>query len=876
MKPGGEQSSNVQIHEDALCPPKCHGASSVYQEERERRLTAASKAVREGMSQRKAAKLHFVPLTALRNFILSNDRIPEREAPTTLSETEEQNLVTWCLEMARIGCPQARNELPSVVHAMLKGRKKMCFSPNKLLTKNWINGFIKRHPELSSLVPQHLDPLRATLSYEGVISYLEDMKEYLNSKNLEARDFLVRENAGRVFNCDERGFFINANHSSEVLFKKGAIADNHRGENRLMMSVLIGVSASGTVVKPLMLNKGKSPTIYEKHEGLDPKSYAVGYSDSGWFSGDIFYAWLVHIFNQHLINNSIQRPVVLFLNGHPSHILLETLRFARDNGIILYCFPPHASHILQPLDVAVFKELRVAYESVVTEWRETLTKRELPHFPFLFMKALVKGNVAKNTVTGFRAAGLLPFNPSIIRRDQLLSDINDLSEGDNLTVTPPEYAPPVSPSEVSPTISSPEDIYALEPPEDTYALEPPEDTPTVAAPEVIPIAASPEDTLTGAAPEIPAAASPGDTPTGAHPEDTLTIRPRKDSSTIGPPQDTPTGVRTKERESHTKTPCELFKEGYIACQKVALQKCEALIPRDELDLYEKRLEDGETHEKYTAMYYMWKELRLLKPEVPIGSPVSVPVSLNLMGPEVSVSSPASLPVSLNLTGPDVPVSSPVSVSVSSPVSVPVSSPVSVSVSLPVSEPLNSPVPESLSPSSHGSSTSQSTPFLLPLREVASPVPHAPSKTLPSPVAGTNTSNETPLGVSEEESSSARRQILSSLLRVSEDESSSARRRILSSPPGHFQESSLKKYLKTPVVILERIKIPKGKIPIVLTSKDCIKFIEMKESKKNEMALAEERHEEEKRGRMVLRERKVVATYGKKKTRAERKRETRRN
>ena len=44
-----------------------------------------------------------------------------------------------------------------------------------------------------------------------------------------------------------------------------------------------------------------------------------------------------------------QRPVVLFVDGHASHINLDVIDLARDNDVILFCLPPHTTDTLQPL-----------------------------------------------------------------------------------------------------------------------------------------------------------------------------------------------------------------------------------------------------------------------------------------------------------------------------------------------------------------------------------------------------------------------------------------------------------------------------------------------------------------------------------------------
>lgn len=75
-------------------------------------------------------------------------------------------------------------------------------------------------------------------------------------------------------------------------------------------------------------------------------------SKSGWMISELFVDELKHI--QLYTNCSKDRPILMLLDNHSSHCSLKTINFSRDNGIFLLSFPPHTSHRLQPLDVAVF------------------------------------------------------------------------------------------------------------------------------------------------------------------------------------------------------------------------------------------------------------------------------------------------------------------------------------------------------------------------------------------------------------------------------------------------------------------------------------------------------------------------------------------
>ena len=48
-----------------------------------------------------------------------------------------------------------------------------------------------------------------------------------------------------------------------------------------------------------------------------------------------------------------------------SHTNLDVVDMARNNNVIVFCLPPHTTHALQPLDVAVFKSFKNHFSKAV-------------------------------------------------------------------------------------------------------------------------------------------------------------------------------------------------------------------------------------------------------------------------------------------------------------------------------------------------------------------------------------------------------------------------------------------------------------------------------------------------------------------------------
>jgi hypothetical protein len=61
-------------------------------------------------------------------------------------------------------------------------------------------------------------------------------------------------------------------------------------------------------------------------------------------------------------------PILLLLDNHESHCKLDAVLFAREHGITMVTFPPHYTHRLQPLHVAVMGPFKSKYAVAQNHW----------------------------------------------------------------------------------------------------------------------------------------------------------------------------------------------------------------------------------------------------------------------------------------------------------------------------------------------------------------------------------------------------------------------------------------------------------------------------------------------------------------------------
>ena len=121
-----------------------------------------------------------------------------------------------------------------------------------------------------------------------------------------------------------------------------------------------------------------------------------------WIDTELFLAWMKKIFLKYIVPEC---PVLLLTDGHKTHINIDVIDLCRDNGIALFCLPPHTTHALQPLDVAVFKSLKDSFAKAVRALSFTNQER----ISRVVKRPLDQAFSIANVKAGFSKCGIYPF-----------------------------------------------------------------------------------------------------------------------------------------------------------------------------------------------------------------------------------------------------------------------------------------------------------------------------------------------------------------------------------------------------------------------------------------------------------------------------------
>ena len=350
-------------------------------------------------SQYKAANMFSIPRQTL------NDRLHKNVSrnvgrPCRLSQEEEKEIVDTCLLFSEWGFGIGKKEVIGVVADYCKANKKDHLFPDGVPGQEWWRAFIKRHPNLSLRKPQSLQLARARATCPEVIDHwffqvLEPMLDKTGLKN----------HPERIYNADETSFCLSG-RPQKVISQKGSKAPQCviGGTGRENITIQGCISAIGQLLPPYILYSGQR-LMFDYTQG-GPAGAHYGVSQKGWMREVNFIDWFRNLFIPSLPD---ERPVMLIFDGHETHMNYEVRQLAVKHDIVIAKIPPHTTHLLQPLDLAVFKPLKEAYDRfahlLFISERRYVTKRDFPDLVAKTWK-LFKPQFAVN---GFRKAGIVPF-----------------------------------------------------------------------------------------------------------------------------------------------------------------------------------------------------------------------------------------------------------------------------------------------------------------------------------------------------------------------------------------------------------------------------------------------------------------------------------
>lgn len=185
---------------------------------------------------------------------------------------------------------------------------------------------------------------------------------YKNVREVYKKYKLIPES---IYNCDETGL-STVTDPPKVIAKCGTkqVVEITLGERGAFVTMLAFINAISNTVLPVFI----FPRVHFKDFMLNSAPFgSLGLSKkSGWITEDNFYKSLQHF--THYTKSSQENQVLLLFDNPNTQVSIQSIKFAREKGIIMLTFPPHTSHHLQPLDVSVYDLFKTRFKAEHNKW----------------------------------------------------------------------------------------------------------------------------------------------------------------------------------------------------------------------------------------------------------------------------------------------------------------------------------------------------------------------------------------------------------------------------------------------------------------------------------------------------------------------------
>ena len=157
--------------------------------------------------------------------------------------------------------------------------------------------------------------------------------------------------------------------------------ENVKDHNKISISVTWCGNTVGDCLPTMVIYKAQN--IHESWVKGGHKSTVYECTKSGWFKLNTFEKWFTEIVLEYVWK--LPGWYILFSDNLAPHFNVGVARVAVENDIHFVMLPPNATHILQPLDLAVFPSLKQSWRVILDEWkREVRTEGAFNSFSLCY------------------------------------------------------------------------------------------------------------------------------------------------------------------------------------------------------------------------------------------------------------------------------------------------------------------------------------------------------------------------------------------------------------------------------------------------------------------------------------------------------------
>ena len=362
---------------------------------------ACNKVLEKGRGITEVAKEFNIPIRTIRNKITKKHTKPFGR-PTVFSQHEEREIVANLLKCADFGMPLNNTDIRLFVKGYLTTIERTVKRfKNNVPGEDWSNSFIKRHTVLSNRMCQNVKRARAKVDPSEIKKYFENLEKVVEGVP-----------PANILNYDETNLADNPG-TKKCIFRRGVkyperIINHSKGN----ISLMFCGSATGELLPPYVIYKAKN--LYNTWVEGGPQGTRFGVSKNGWMNTENYDEWFSSIVVPWARRREGRKVIIGDnLSSHISHFVLQECKKHNIDFILLL---PNSTDKCQPLDVGFFGPQKRSWRKILESYKmsnPSSASLDKSQFPTLLKKLIENMGLRnkENLVAGFRACGIVPFNP---------------------------------------------------------------------------------------------------------------------------------------------------------------------------------------------------------------------------------------------------------------------------------------------------------------------------------------------------------------------------------------------------------------------------------------------------------------------------------
>lgn len=151
--------------------------------------------------------------------------------------------------------------------------------------------------------------------------WFKEVEEYVDKNFLRN----VFKNCKRIFNLNETALYLNPKGDKVIALRDDkTVYKVTSNDEKKDVTILINVNAAGDIAPPMVVFHYVQ--VPPEDSASVPEDWYIGRSRNGWIIRNTSFEYFANSFILWVNEPNIERPIILFLDGHTSHDTLHLLK----------------------------------------------------------------------------------------------------------------------------------------------------------------------------------------------------------------------------------------------------------------------------------------------------------------------------------------------------------------------------------------------------------------------------------------------------------------------------------------------------------------------------------------------------------------------